>query len=113
MELAANQAELFPVFASAPAKTRSRVRQYIDATLEHGPLLTPAYVAEALGLTKQRVHVLLNENRIPVLSIAGERFVPCAALDLFMTEKREVGKRRLSFGRMLQEADRVAENLIK
>lgn len=114
MEMTIDQAELFPVFAASPAKRRSKVRQFVDATLQHGPLLTPVLVAEALGVTKQRVNTLLNENRIAHVTIEGERFVPCTAVDLFLTEKGGKRGRPLHFfRRVLNEADRVSDDLVK
>lgn len=114
MELTVGQAELFPVFSAAPAKPRSRVRQFVDATLKHGPLLTPTLVAEALGISRQRVHVLLDEGRIATVEVAGERYVPCSAVELFMTEGK--GERRVHstniFRRMFSEADRISDGLV-
>lgn len=113
MDVAINQAELFPNFYPR-VKARSRVRQFIDATFQHGPLLTPSLAAEALGISRQRLHVLINADRIATIDVAGERFVPASAVDLFKAEPaRHGGRPWPSFRSLLKEADRVSDEILK
>jgi len=116
MELTAEQAELFPIFASKVNSVPSRVRQWLMATEKHGPLMTQSLAASALGVTRSRIHQLVNEDRIAVVEVAGERFIPATAVELFMSEKRGVGiqpknQRKRLLRTMWEEANRVADSL--
>lgn len=83
--------ENFPVICEK-AK-RGVLGQYLQLTREHGALVPLPMVAVAMGLSKQRVHILVNEDRIASVSIGDRRFVPAVALELFLTEERKVGAR--------------------
>lgn len=86
-----DQAELFPNIEQKHRK-RSAFGEMYRAIKEHGTLCPPTMVAAALGLSRQRVHVLVNQGRIATVEINGRRWVPLAALEVFMTEERRVGR---------------------
>lgn len=114
MEAAAEQWELFPLLAQeVPAK--SKFRLWMDAQATHGPLVTLTVAASGLNLSRQRVHQLVNEGRIETVDICGERFIPSAAIEKFLTEERHTGVRRnirASLGAIWSEADRIAEKIL-
>jgi hypothetical protein len=92
MDLSIEQAEMFPYLASV-TKPKSFIRQWIDSTMVHGPLLTPAQAAAHLVVTRARVNQLLNEDRIAAVDVAGKRYVAVSALENFQTEPLNRGGR--------------------
>lgn len=80
----------FPTIAQK-AKRRGLFAQYLDATQEHGPIVTVPMIASALGISKQRVHFLIRQGRMASLQVCGRYYVPLASLELFLTEERRVG----------------------
>jgi hypothetical protein len=91
---AVDQSELFPGFPVIESRSgkRSPVREIVDATERHGVLLPPWAVVETLGLSRQRVHELVQAGRIATVEVAGKTFVPAVALELFLSEARKVGR---------------------
>ncbi len=83
----------FPVIAEG-AKAKSTLRQYLEATETHGPLLPVGMVAAALNLHRSRVYQFIDAGRLPTLTIAGHTWVPASALELFWTEERRTGRPR-------------------
>jgi DNA-binding protein Rv2175c, wHTH domain len=65
--------------------------RYIEASREHGALLPLPLVGEALQVSKQRVHQLINDGQLAFVPIGTRKFVPAAVLELFMTEDRKTG----------------------
>ncbi len=92
METALNQAELFPTIEQKIQK-RSFVLEFIEAVLEHGPLVPREMIAEGIGVSRQRVHQLLQSGRMVQMVIGGRHFVTATSLDLFLTEERNCGSR--------------------
>lgn len=91
MEATFDQLELLP---NVERRTRSKsvLRQLMEATQEHGFLGTQSQVAAALGLSKQRVNQFVNEGRLPSIEIGGKKLVPIAALEFFIAEERKNGR---------------------
>jgi hypothetical protein len=86
------QAELFREFPVTAEKTpRSFLAQYIEATIQHRALVPLPFVADALGLSKQRVHQLISGGQLASIEIGDRKFVPASALELFLTEERKTG----------------------
>ncbi|SRR6266436_7301178 len=92
METTAEQSELFPLLASSTTSRRP-FREWFETFMEHGPLMTPKLAAAAMALSRQRIHTLINEGRIATVMVDGERFIPAAAVELFMSEERGSGMR--------------------
>ena len=93
MELTSEQAELFPVIArqAAAPSTASVLRSYVSESLRHG-FLVPIYLAaEALEVSRQRVHQLIDDGQLAAVECGGRKFIPADALDLFLTEERKTG----------------------
>ena len=92
MDAAIEQFEMFPALASK-VKAKSVFRQWLDAWAIHGPLMAPATAAVAMAVSRQRVHQLIETNRIATVVVAGQRMVPAAALELFLVESPRPGGR--------------------
>jgi hypothetical protein len=93
MELMGEQAELFPVMAKKGAgrSAASVLRAYVNESLRHG-FLVPIYLAaEALEVSRQRVHQLIDGGQLPAVWCGDRKFIPADALDLFLTEDRKTG----------------------
>ncbi len=90
-----DQSELFPDFPVIESRSgkRSPVREIVDATERHGALLPQWAVVSTLGLSKQRVHQLVQAGRLATVEAAGKVWVPAVALELFLTEgQRKTGR---------------------
>lgn len=90
MHAVVEQRELFPVIAEN-TPMRSLLWRYVQLTVEHGALLPISLAAEALKVSRQRVYQLLDGGQLPVVLIGDRKFIPAAALELFMTEDRKTG----------------------
>jgi len=91
MDFVLDQPDFFPHIASKIGK-RSALREMIEVFREHGACATPAMVAAAIGVSRQRVHQLVNAGRIATVDVAGHPMIPLAALELFLTEERRNGR---------------------
>lgn len=80
----------YPVIQSKPQ--RGIFRRYMEATREHGHLASVPMIAAALGVSRQRVDVLVNQGRIASVRVGPHTYVPLAALELFLTEERVNGR---------------------
>jgi hypothetical protein len=67
------------------------LRQFIDATYEHGPLVPQSMIADALSVSRQRVHQLVQAGRLAEVVIEDRHYVTTASFDLFLTEERKSG----------------------
>jgi len=75
------------------AKKRSALLEMIAVFREHGACATPAMVAAALGVSRQRVHQLTGAGRLPVVQVGEHPMIPLEALELFLTQERSSGTR--------------------
>jgi hypothetical protein len=93
MECTADQVEMFdfPVIDGNVAK-RSVLRQFIEATIKHGPLVRQSMAAVALDLHRSRIGQLVDAGRIATVTVGGERYIPASAVELFLTEERKTGR---------------------
>lgn len=92
MEAVAQQGVLFPVIEQRPSALRTFYHAMDAATKEHGPMIPRAWLTTVLDLSKQRIHVLVHEGRIPTIDVEGREMVPMIALDAFLTEERKAGR---------------------
>jgi hypothetical protein len=83
----------FPVIAQK-AKRPGILSQYLEAQREHGMIVPLSMATVALGLSRQRVHVLVDQGRLASLMIADKCYIPLIALELFLTEERKSGIRK-------------------
>lgn len=91
MEIAQKE---FP-FAAIQANTRadSWLRMFAEATVEHGPFVPQWMIADALGVSRQCVHVWIQRGRLASVLIGEERFVPLHVANSFITDEK-VGRNR-------------------
>ncbi len=101
----AQQSEMFDGFPVIQSKTKAKswIRQYLEASAEHGTLCTSAMAARALGLHRSRIGQLLDAGKLASVNVGSTRYIPAAALELFMTEERLTGRPRLSAVRQAVE----------
>ena len=90
----------FPFVADMPKREKSRLarlwdtfQQIREATNRHGCLLPQHYAADLLGVSRQRVHVLVNEGRLTSVEVAGVRYVTEDSLLAWATSERDKGGR--------------------
>jgi len=116
METDIEQVELFPFLGSVQKAERSPFRQWLEATKNHGPLMTSFLAASALGVSRQRVHQFVQEGRLATVDVTGQRMIPAASLDLFMSEERGRGvqpknKKKGLLRCMFSEANKLADEI--
>jgi hypothetical protein len=56
-------------------KTQEERRQYLELDAAHGGLIWPARAATVLGISRQRMHQLMQEHKIPWVELAGRRCI--------------------------------------
>jgi len=87
----AEQGVLFPVIEEKLTR-RSPVRTFLDASAEHGGLVPPSMLVRSLGVSKQRIHQLMDAGRLVTVTVDGKRYVTACSLELFLTEERRNGR---------------------
>jgi hypothetical protein len=90
MESGFAQAELFPVIAEKVPK-QNLLWQYLRATTEHGTLVPLYLVQEALDVSRQRVHQLINAGQLDTVEVCDRTYVPAVVLEMFMSADRKSG----------------------
>lgn len=72
----------FPFVAEMPKRERSKVATLWDRfnqlkaiTEEKGMLLPPAFCAQLLGVSRQRIYVLMDEGRLEKIEVDSHTFV--------------------------------------
>lgn len=88
----------FPFVEALPKRERSKLSKLWDhfqevraAAKEHGTLLPQYYAAQLLGVSRQRVHVLVNEGRLHTVVVGGLRYVTEASMIEFARAERATG----------------------
>ncbi len=92
MELTIEQAEMFPSIAASTPRKRSPLREMVDAISVHGPLLPQAFMHIALDVSRQRIDQLIQDGKLATIELSGKKFVPLAALDVYLSGERKVGR---------------------
>jgi hypothetical protein len=87
-----SQPELFPVITATTPK-KSVIRQFLDAADLHGPLLPASLIPEVLGLSRQRIHQLVQLGKLPAVQVNNRAFVPAAALEFYLGKSKDLGGR--------------------
>ncbi len=72
-----------------------RFREWLEATKQHGPLMTRTVAAAALAVSRQRVHQLISKGQLAIVRIGDEGYVPLAALEAFRARRRSGGRPRI------------------
>lgn len=72
----------FPFVQELPKREKSKLASLWDslkeakaATQEHGALIPINFAAELLGISRQRMHVLLDEGKVASVRFHNQRFV--------------------------------------
>jgi hypothetical protein len=64
-----------------------------DVVKEKGALLPPVYAADLLGISRQRVHQLVNDGRLESVELRGVRYVTEASLLAWAKSEHSSGDR--------------------
>jgi hypothetical protein len=90
----------FPFVQALPKREKSRLGRLWDhfqevraAVKENGALLPQHYAADLLGLSRQRVHVLVNEGKLKSIEVGGLRYVTESSLVAWAQAERDKGGR--------------------
>lgn len=77
----------FPFVESLPKREKSKLAKLWDhfkevkeQTEKHGALLPQTFVADLLGISRQRVHTLVNEGRLGTVRVGNNRLVTEASI---------------------------------
>lgn len=89
----------FPFVDALPKKEKGKIGKLWDhlasvkaAMEKHGVLLPQHYAADLLGISRQRVHVLVNEGRFQVVDIGGCRYVTEDSIVAYAKSARVAGR---------------------
>jgi hypothetical protein len=74
------------------AWTINEVRRFRQLSAKHGGLTSPHFCSVALGVSRQRVHQLMQGGRLPFVEILGRPYVACDHLEAFAAVDRLVGR---------------------
>ncbi len=72
-----------------------KFRDWLEATKQHGPLMTRDVAAAALAVSRQRVHQLISKGQLASVPVGEYRYVPLAALEAFRARRRSGGRPRI------------------
>lgn len=114
----------FPFVEALPKRERSKLVKLWDhlkeikaATAEHGVLLPQHYAADLLGVSRQRVHVLVNEGRLLTVEVGGLRYVTENSMRSYAESERKGGRpgtvsnRRETFRSALDSAKEMVSKI--
>lgn len=109
----------FPFVGELPKRERSKVETLWDKfhrlkaiTDEKGMLLPVVFCAKLLGVSRQRVYVLLDEGRMERVDLDGQIFVTEESLIKWAREEHKSG-RHLTLPKTFQECLAVAKEMRK
>jgi hypothetical protein len=84
------QLEMFSNIAEK-APRRGFLRRYLEVTVQHGALVPLRYVAEALDVSRQRVHQLVASGQLETVDVGDRVFVAANKLEEFVKVERKTG----------------------
>jgi len=89
----------FPFVADLPKREKGKLQTLWDnysevssLVKEHGMLIPCAYAAELAGVTKQRIHVLCDQERLKSVHLNSLRFVTEASFLEWMRAEHKNGR---------------------
>jgi len=89
----------FPFVEAMPKRDKSRWQKVWDhfnelrSVVAQKGMLVPQHLAAAvLGVSRQRVHVLVNEGRLEAVEVDGYRYVTEQSVVAFADTERKVGR---------------------
>jgi hypothetical protein len=66
----------------------AELKRFRDLCKEHEGLTSPFFAKIALGVSKQRVHELMKNGKLPSFEILGKTFIACDVLESFCKVER-------------------------
>jgi excisionase family DNA binding protein len=88
-----------PFMATVPKREKSKLVKLWDhfnelkaITAEKGMLIPQHYAAQVLGISRQRVHVLVNDGRIEAVEVGGCRYVTEESVVAYAHSERKAGR---------------------
>ncbi len=75
------------------AWTISEVKRFNQLSRAHGGLTSPNFCSVVLGVSRQRVHQLMEAGRLPHVEILGRPYVCCDQLEAFAAVERTTNSR--------------------
>lgn len=110
----------FPFVAEMPKRERSKVETLWDRfnhlkaiTDEKGMLLPPLFCAKLLGVSRQRIYVLLEEGRLERVDVDGHTFVTEASFIEWCKAEHKNGRPTKAESLSMKECWKVASDLAK
>lgn len=89
----------FPFVETMPKRERSKVRTLWDRMIEvheisktHGQHWPVHVAAEALGISRQRIHQLINDGRFTPLVVNGRNYISMASIQAYAESERSMGR---------------------
>lgn len=81
-ELALNDERRVPRKGSF-AWVRYEQKRFMELAAKHRGLTTPWFAAQTLGLSRQRIHQLMDSGHLLTHEVLGKRWIACDALEAF------------------------------
>lgn len=89
----------FPFVQDLPKREKSKLATLWDqfqafrkASAEHGSLLPQNFAAELLGVSRQRIHQLIEEGKLQVVCVHTSRFITEGSLVDLAKSERKAGR---------------------
>jgi hypothetical protein len=89
----------FPFVEALPKREKSKVSKLWDhfaqvreLVAQKGMLVPQQFVGQLLGVSRQRVHQLVNEGRFEVVELQGHRYLTEKSVLAFAQEERKAGR---------------------
>jgi hypothetical protein len=77
----------------SPAWKMNEIARFKELSAKHGGLTSAWFAQVALGVSRQRVHQLINDGRLQTYEILGKHLIACDALESFASLDRTSGFR--------------------
>jgi hypothetical protein len=76
-----------------PLSVAQEFKRFVELTHKHRALLTQQQISVILGVSRQRVAELVKTGRLPLLEVAGGKYIPWDAFEAFVkTGLMKVGR---------------------
>ena len=67
--------------------------RFRELAAKHGGLTSPLFAQILLGVSRQRVHTLIEAGRLETVEVMGKRFLLCDSLEEFSMQQRDTQTR--------------------
>jgi len=89
----------FPFVNALPKREKGRLQKLWDlldemqaASQAHGVLVPMVLASDLLGISRQRVHELVEGGRLKVVDVRGRRFLPRDEILAYASQERKAGR---------------------